>query len=209
MPRTQHTGLSRTDFLVDAGSAVRNAGRQVAWDEVPNSYRSTPGFTVVIGVGGASAGAAVAIPVEALEGDLPAGTMMVSSDGINSMTLTAAAVAGATSVTADLSDDVLAAAEFAYLGAGDKILKHGEPVEPDSSGDKIIPAVAASGNAFGLLEGPALENDKAAALSGYGVIVGGVVYRTLVPNLDGTKETELKANGMGFRFEDYGDSRAS
>lgn len=209
MPRTQHTGLSRVDFLVDAGSASRNAGRQIAWDEVPNTARTTPGFGVVVGAAGAIA-TATTVPVDALPAALPSGTRLFATDG-TVIVLTAAAAAGATSLTvtaitnAVVDNDVLS-----YDGGGDKILKHGQPVQP-AAGDagKVIPAVSGSGFAFGLLEGPALENDVAAALTGYGVIVGGVVYRTLVPNLDSTIEAELKANGQGFRFETYADNRGS
>lgn len=207
--RTQYAGLSRPDILVDAASAVRNAGRQVAWSEVPDTFRATPGFNVESD-GTPSAGSAVEVAVEALPGPIPAGTQLVSDDGAKTMTLTADAAAGATTVTADLPEDLVDADTFVYKGAGEKIIKHGNPVQPASGdADKIVPAVSGDGTAFGLLEGPAKENDNAAALSGYGVIVGGVIYRDLVPNLDGTLEAQLKSDGMGFRFEDYADSRSS
>lgn len=162
MPRTQHTGLSRVDFLVDAGSASRNGGRQIAWDEVPNTYHITPGFSVNIGAAGALA-TATAVPVDALPGALPAGATLVSSDGLKTMTLTAAAAEGATALTvAALPEALVDADVFPYIGSGDKILKHGQPVQP-AAGDagKVIPSVSGSGFAFGLLEGPALENDVA------------------------------------------------
>lgn len=211
-PITQISGLGRPDFLVDPGSADRNAGRKVDWNQVPDTYRDTPGFDVTIGAGGALAGATT-VPVTALSAPLPAGSRLIltgASAGDIQFRTSAAAAAGATELTTEaLPEAVTAADVYAWGGSGNKKLPHGEPIQEDPTTGLVFPADDDTTSAVGLLEGPALENDLAAPLTGYGMIVGGVVYRDLVPHLTEDKETALKANGTGFKFEDYDDSRAS
>jgi hypothetical protein len=214
-PITQIAGLGRPDFLVDPGSADRNAGRKVDWSKVADTYRDTPGFNVTIGAGGAIAGATT-VPVSALSAPLPAGSRLIltgANAGDIQFRTTAAAAAGAVSLSTEaLPEAVTAADVYFFEGSGGKRLPHGEPVQEDPTTGLVHPAAdAASGatSAVGLLEGPALENDLAAPLTGYGLVVGGVVWRDLVPHLTANKEAALKVNGTGFKFEDYDDSRAS
>jgi hypothetical protein len=91
---------------------------------------------------------------------------------------------------------------------GKAFIPSGHPVTDAADGKRIIPVVAANDeNAWGLLEGPAHEDDEvsgAAPLTGYGVIVGGVVYEQLIPGLSADAKTALSR----FFFEEYADSRA-
>lgn len=100
--------------------------------------------------------------------------------------------------------------DFGVVGA--RVIPHGHPMAP-SGGDsnKIVPATNAAANeaaAIGLLEGPAAENDQSAALSGYGLITGGVAFAELVPGMTATTQSALEGNARGFLFEEYADSRA-
>lgn len=57
------------------------------------------------------------------------------------------------------------------------------------------------------------EGDNVDAISGYGVVLGGVVFSNLLPD-NGAADfdawlTELKENGTGFVFETYSDSRSN
>lgn len=66
----------------------------------------------------------------------------------------------------------------------------------------------------GLLASAAVEDSKTAALSGYGVIRGGIVYEDLLPDASdgswaGTYRAELEAAGKGFDLQPYSDNRAS
>lgn len=92
---------------------------------------------------------------------------------------------------------------------GKKVIPAGHRVYETTEG-KIIPKqTAAQEPLLGLIETNAIEGDKSAALSGYGVIIGGVVYTELLPEtLDSTAQAELAAVGTGFAFETYSDSRA-
>lgn len=66
----------------------------------------------------------------------------------------------------------------------------------------------AGGTLYGLLETNAIEDDDSAALTGYGVVRGGIVYLQLLPEtLDGTAQDALALIGTGFAFETYADDR--
>lgn len=85
--------------------------------------------------------------------------------------------------------DVLLQAEVGYEG--------------DLTGDE---------EAIGLLIGEANEADRSDALTGYGVLLGGVVYENLLPDAEhadfDTWKTELAANAMPFLFREHVNSVA-
>lgn len=88
------------------------------------------------------------------------------------------------------------------LPAGLRVYEQADGKIVDVDGDD-------GGTLLGLLETNAIEGDKSAALTGYGVIRGGIVYLELLPEtLDGSAQTALKAIGTGFAFEPYNDTRA-
>jgi hypothetical protein len=97
---------------------------------------------------------------------------------------------------------------------GEKFLPAGTIVSELPDG-KVVPrkdGVEYAGDAVGLLRTSAHEGSRVAALSGYGVVVGGVVFENLLPDHgQGAFDTwkgELHSAGPGFRFETYEDSRA-
>lgn len=94
---------------------------------------------------------------------------------------------------------------------GRKYLLAGTVVGAALGAGKLRPRVVTTNPAIGILETNAYETDRDAALSGYGVILGGVIYENLLPTaLDAATRTELNtANvGTGFAFRTYADNRA-
>lgn len=162
-----------------------------------------------------AAAGATSITVEALDAQIESADTAVFEGGTIQARLTAAAAKAATSITVDdLQFKVADNAEAYYSPEGSKVIKSGT-IMAELSGGKIIPrkAVTASETAIGFLVGDAEENAKQDSLSGFGLIIGGVIYEDLLPDRDesgfATWITELKTAGPGLRLETYSDSRAS
>jgi hypothetical protein len=105
-----------------------------------------------------------------------------------------------------------------YLDAtsGKKVLPAGTVVGELLGAGKISPRVVTTNPATGILKTTAIQDDPSAALSGYGVYEGGVVYEALLPQASGSPrvlpsafKTELAANGCTFKFRKYADDTAS
>lgn len=85
-----------------------------------------------------------------------------------------------------------------------------------ANGIDLIPAAAAADTGVvGLLATPATQDAPSHALSGYGIIRGGVIYENLLPQATGTPKTladgyktSLNAAGTGFSFVQYVDNRS-
>ena len=97
---------------------------------------------------------------------------------------------------------------------GKKFLVAGTVVGELAGAGRVGPRVATTNPAIGILETDAVQDEGFAALTGYGVIKGGILYENLLPDATGTPKTlaaatktELNAAGNGFSFEQYGDSR--
>lgn len=208
-------------FIVDHQSMRLNSGRQIDWDNVGEEFRETPGlpaFTVKVNDADVNAGE-TSFGVDALAGAIPSGTVLGFTGGTFAK-LSAAAAAGATSLTvvalsADIADDATAAFP-GTMGTGKKVLKAGTVVGEELGSGKISPRVVTTNPATGILVATAIEDDRSAALSGYGVYVGGVVYEALLPDasgdpreLDAAVKTELAAAGCTFQYEVYADDTAS
>jgi hypothetical protein len=98
--------------------------------------------------------------------------------------------------------------KFAKDAQGYATVYGGTALAEDATTHLLIPRDGTH-PATGLLEGDAYEGDRDAALSGYGLIVGGNVYYNLTPNAAADRAallTELRASGTGWAFEDYLDS---
>lgn len=105
-----------------------------------------------------------------------------------------------------------------YLNAttGKKVLPAGTVVGSLLGAGLISPRVVTTNPAVGVLVSNAIEGDQAAAKSGYGVYVGGVVYETLMPDSTGSPKTvpaamktELAAAGCTFKYIPYADNRTA
>lgn len=97
---------------------------------------------------------------------------------------------------------------------GKKVLPAGTVVGSLLGGGKVSPRVVTTNPAIGLLAAAAVEGETGAALTGYGVLRGGLFYENLLPDAIGTPKrlpaavvTELNANGVGFAFTTYSDNR--
>src|SRR5690606_12106551 len=97
---------------------------------------------------------------------------------------------------------------------GKKRIPGGWKMYEVSPGGKIAPTDGATGQpaaaeeVIGILATDAGEGDQSAALSGYGVIVGGVLYLQLLPQA-AVGATLLDNVGKGFVLVPYADDSAS
>lgn len=202
--------LSQTlPFLVDPTNFVRGYGRAVDWDSVPDSFKSSV-QTIVAGTGGASA-TDTTLPVDALPVALPVGTLLHFGSG-KFARLTAAAAAGATSLTVEaLPNDISEDDEATYGGSGEKQIPAGTIMAKLANG-KMIPRSAVTGaeTSVGLLTSAATEKDL--ANSAYGLVTGGAVYENLLPDYSAGSfatwqgELETAGVGAGWVWETYADT---
>jgi hypothetical protein len=95
------------------------------------------------------------------------------------------------------------------LVAGKKTVKSGTVMVATASG-KIVPRANRAGaeTAIGLLFGTATEGQPSHSLSGYGVIIGGVIYENLLPEgvPAAAVKTELDGAGTKFAWQVYADT---
>lgn len=207
---------SRPGFIADHASVTRGSGRQIDWSRVPDSFKAGKRYTITTS---AQANAsATSISVTALPVALPVGTILqFGADEFAQ--LTAPAAVGATSLTvAALAEQIEGGDTATYLvsQSGKKVIPAGTIMAVLSSG-KMIPrsAVTGSETAACLLASNAEEDAGHNALSGFGDILGCVVYENLLPDYGAgslsTWKTELQAAGVGtgFAWQTYADSRAT
>jgi len=108
------------------------------------------------------------------------------------------------------------AAGYVDATSGLKTIPAGTVMAASDAGDgSVLPAANGShitGNPIGLLVSTAIEDDEAAALSGYGIYVGGVIFLDLLPETSGgtnAYSANLQQNGLTFQFETYADDSVS
>jgi len=196
-------------FVADPESIDRNTGRQIDWTRIPNTYKAGTSYTVK--ANGAALAAATSITVDALPIALPTGTVLDFAGAGEFATLTAPAASGATSITVEALDAAIEdndEATYLVSASNDKVIPGGTSMAELSSG-KVVPRVARPGSeaAIGILWSTATENGVTDALTGYAIIVGGVIYETLLPETITSYKTELETNGTSWVWETYSDSR--
>jgi hypothetical protein len=212
--------VTRPPFVVDPDSVDRNSGRQIDWDSVPDTYRQ--GAVTATASTNVDSGS-TAIPVDALPGAIPTGTVLYFGEAGEFARLSAAAAAGTTSIPVDATGTTIEDGNAAiYPGSGDKLIPAGKAMCELASG-KIIPRADRPGSetCMGFLETNAIQNSISAALTGYGVIIGGVLFENLLPDatagattgtLPDAYKTELmnatNPRATGFAFEQYQDNRS-
>lgn len=222
MGRTEYQ-VSRAGFVADVGSIDRNNGRQIDWSQVPATYMNGTEHTIKVNDATVAEGD-TSFTVDALPVDLPKGTMLDfgthSVDNVKMLAkLSQAAEEGDTTLNVEalghaIEDD----AEATYIegGTGDKKIVAGTIMAELSSG-KLVPRKDRPGaeTATCILATDAVENSREDALTGYGCIVGGVIYQNLLPE-DGDAffntaigELETAGVGTGWTWETYADTRAS
>lgn len=206
----QRTAFNVTtpSFIADFESIDRSGGgRQIDWADAGTGYADA----VVVNVTAAALAAATSIAVAALSGSIPSGTVL-DFGGDEFARLTADAPVGATTLAVAPLPQALEGGETArYVGPGArKFVRAGTRMRELPNGKIIEHASPTAGGAlFGLLETNAAEDDKNAAITGYGVIRGGLVYQALLPEtLTAADVTALEGTGKGIVMETYNDNRA-
>lgn len=197
------------NFVADPESVDRNTGRQIDWSRIPESYRA--GERHIITTSAQANAAATSISVTALPVALPVGAVLDFSGAGELAILTAPAAKGATSLAVEALDAQIESGDTAtYLvsASQSKIVPAGTVMCQLSSG-KIVPRAARPGSeeAIGLLWSTASENSKNEALTGYGIIVGAVIFENLLPETITSYKTELENNGTSWAWQTYSDSR--
>lgn len=185
-----------------------NDGRQVDFDRVPASFENAdgnkelPGGTVV-----SELGSGKVVPRSSTKGS------------ITNLTETGeTATATEAGHGREVGDEITieGAGEAGYNGtwtiasvvdADNYTFDVGATVVDDSTGATVYT------KASGILLATALEGDDIDAISGYGLVIGGVVFKNLLEE-DGNGDfdtwlSELKEAGTGFAFETYSDDRSS
>lgn len=137
MSNRQTLYVTRPGFVLDPNSMVRNDGRQVDWAEVPDKYKAT---AVLVKLNGAASADDTSLTVDALLGDIPAGTLLHFGESKEFARVTVAAVAGGTTLTVEALPSALEDNDEAYFGGnGNKFLKAGTVVAQKVSTGKIVP----------------------------------------------------------------------
>jgi hypothetical protein len=199
---------SAPDYVADPNSIDQNEGGQIDWSRVPSTYRAGTQYTITTTA--QSNAAATTLTVSAIPDDLPVGAVLNFAGAGRFATLTAPATKGATTLTVEALDATIptaTAAVYTVSKSGSKTIPGGT-VMCRLSGGKIVPRAVRPGSevAIGLLIGTAIENMYDHALTGYGLIVGGVIYETLLPETITSYKTELGTNGSGWVWLTYADS---
>lgn len=215
MPRTTST-LSRPPFVADRGSINKNTGRQIAWEYITDAYRYG---SATVQANGAAAAAATSITVDALPIALDTGTLLHFGGSGEFARLTAPAAAGATTITVEALPNGIEDNDTAtVMGTGSKSIPAGKVMAEMTDGRLVTRAERPGAEtASCILETPAVEDDPTAAKTGYGCMIGGVLFENLLPDASGSPavlpadyKTELQAAGVGtgFAWERYEDSLA-
>jgi len=205
---------SMPNFVADPESIDRNTGRQIDWSKVGPAYMAGQRYTITAGA--TAAIAATSITVAALPVALPVGTVLDFTGAGKFATLTANAAAGATAITVEALDASVIngnTAVYVVSYSQEKVIPAGTVMAELASG-LIVPRAARPGaeTAMGILWSTAtsaLYEPNSDSLSGYGIIIGGVIYENLLPEVITAYKTELNTAGVGtgFAWQTYADSR--
>ena len=164
-----------------------------------------------------AAAGATSIAVEALDAQIESGDTAVYTGGRKVAYVTAEAAKAATSVTVSALPFEIDDNDEARYGItpGGRVIPAGT-VFCELSDGKVVPRVNRPGSETSkfLSVAPIAEDDRQAAVSGYGFYNGGVVIENRLPEasgspktISGTYKTELVANGSTFFFIQATDSR--
>jgi len=213
MGSTSTQVVSEFPYTADYHSLSRNTGRQIDWASVATSRKA--GSWEVTCNGGAAADATT-LPVLALAYALQAGTILYFGEEKEFAMLTANEPAGETSLAVEALPSIIEDEDTAWVdGEGAKTILAGTIMAELASG-KVIPREDVSGaeTAISLLETNAVEGAEGDALTGFGQIIGGVIYQNMLPDAEHASiatwigELEVAGVGLGWGWETYVDDRA-
>lgn len=192
--------------VVDESSLERTNGGLIAWANVSavtaDALKTVPAFTVV---GKKASGELVP----------RASTILLTSVSVTSNVATATAATGHGLAVGDTV--FIAGASLAYVNGTKTIASvSGDTITFTATGANASATgtITLSWAAIGMIEATIVNGARGNALTGFGVVVGGVLYENLLPDATGTPKvlpaqykTELTAAGCTFKFAQYGDSR--
>jgi hypothetical protein len=205
MPLTNYT-MSRARAIVDESSLERLPGAQIDWASVTAAGDGTKSL---------KAGTVISRKAD--------GQFQPRSYSQTITVVVASNVATATKVAHGLSVGetvFISGANLSYVN-GLKVVATVPTAdtftfEATGANATATGTILASRAATAILETDAHQSNLAEALSGYGALVGGVLYENLLPDATGTPKvlpaqykTELKNADGSFKFVQYQDTRAS
>lgn len=204
MGRTEYN-ISRVPFIADLDSVDYSMGYTINWDAVVNTDSEGDKFLPAGKIVSAKGGGVF----ERTQADL-------TISGITRSGTTATATSSSAHGL-QVGDEVLiqGANETEYNGV-QTVTAVGSTTTFDYevSGSPATPAtgtITAESEAVGILLEGINQGDKDRAVNGQAVIVGGVVYDSLLPDSGEADfeeyKTELQGAGTGFKWEKYGDDR--
>lgn len=203
------TRVSSPGAVVDPHSIMLTSGRQVDWAAVGDAFENAAGDKE--------------LPAFKVVSEKASGKIVPRDTPV---TLTSVTVTSnvATATLVDHGFVVgevvrIAGANLAYVNGLKTVATVADDdtftFEATGSNATATGTITAIQRATGILATPANENSKSDSLSGYGVINGGTFYENMLPDASGSPavlsaaiKEELAATGLGFAFEQYGDSRA-
>lgn len=212
MATSTSTNLGSLPFVADRESLDHDGGHAINWAAVPEDYRATPGGTVTLTAGAAIG--ATSLTVAALPIAVKTGTLL--RFGVDEFArVSADAATGATALSVDALVTAVESGDTAVVnGAGDKYIPAGTAMAGDPlTNAALVPTVGS--DATCLLATGASENGRTDARTGYGVILGGVIYENLLPQATGSPKrlptaarTALQTAGVGtgWSWRQYLDS---
>jgi hypothetical protein len=190
---------------------------------IPDGAILNFGAGVIAEVSAKANSGATSIAVVALGATANTGLTAVFGGGPKLAELSAGVVAAATATTIPVNALALPIEnnDVATLaGTGAKFIPAGKAMVEVSN--KLVPRANRPGseNNIGFLETDAIEGEISAAKTGYGLIIGGVLFENLLPDATGgttgtlpdAYKTELvnatNPKATGFAFEQYADNRS-
>jgi len=206
---------SMVTFIEDHNSITRGGGIQIDWSRVPNSYKL--GMKYIVKANGAALAAATSVTVDTLPVALPIGTELNFTGTGEVAILTAPALAGATTIAVEALDAAIEdndEATYLVSQSGAKSIAAGTIMAALSSGLCVPRAASGADTAVCLLASNAVEGQPYNGLSGWGNLLGGVVYNNLLPDFGhaslATWKGELQTAGVGtgFAYRTYADNRS-
>ncbi len=206
---------SMPTFVVDHNSITRGTGVQIDWSAVPDSFLTGTAYTITLTADADAA--AEELTVAALTVDLPLGTTLNFTGAGKFAILTAAAVVGDTTLAVEALPEALDdedEATYRVSNARVKSIPAGTIMAALASGKVVPRSESGAATATCLLASNAIEGQPYNALTGWGNLLGGVVYDNLLPDYGhadlATWKGELQAAGVGtgFSFRTYADDRS-
>jgi hypothetical protein len=206
--------MGRTTFNVGKPGFIlgsnydTNDGRQIDFDRVPDSFKNAdakkevPAATVVSEVGSGKV-----VPRSSTKGTVSnltqsAGTATATQTAHGYETGDVVTISGATQAEYNGDHQITVVDADTYTFAVDS-----------GATTPATGTITAHIKATAILLATAIEGDDVDAISGHGVVLGGVIFKNLLEEDDNsdfdTWLSELKEAGTGFVFETYSDNRSS